>query len=70
STCRQFKNTRHPSSRIFVGFLAYPGRVLDVRFRGFNEGHPCPSPEATFGCSNSFLTNLSLRRRLDATRMI
>ena len=53
-----------------LAFLAHPGRVLNVRSRGFNEGHPCPSPEATFGCSNSFLTNLSLRRRLDATRMI
>ncbi|OSD34409.1 hypothetical protein R583_11620 [Salmonella enterica subsp. enterica serovar Senftenberg] len=51
-------------------FVAHPGRVLNVRSRGFTEGHPCPSPEATFGCSNSFLTNLSLRRRLDATRMI
>ncbi|HEY4468198.1 MAG TPA: hypothetical protein VGN53_10625, partial [Klebsiella sp.] len=27
---------------------------------GMNEGHPCPSPEVTFGCASSFLTNLSL----------
>ncbi|AUV93466.1 hypothetical protein C3400_10390 [Klebsiella oxytoca] len=35
---------------------------------GMNEGHPCPSPKAASGCSNSFLTNLSLSCRLNATR--
>jgi hypothetical protein len=31
-----------------------------------NEGHPCPPPEATFGCANSFLTNLSLHLPRDS----
>ncbi len=37
---------------------------------GIDEGYPCPSPQAASGCSNSFQTNLSRRRRLPATRII
>jgi hypothetical protein len=35
--------------------ITYLSKLLVI-----NEGHPCPSPEATFGWANSFLTNLSL----------
>ncbi|ECG1248429.1 hypothetical protein DLR11_18920 [Salmonella enterica subsp. salamae] len=34
---------------------------------GINEGHLCSSPEVASGFSNSFQTNLSLRRRLPVT---
>ncbi|EBQ9426971.1 hypothetical protein DMA59_15225 [Salmonella enterica subsp. enterica serovar Potsdam] len=49
--------------------FAHPSHIVCYA-PGDDEGHPCPSPEAAFGCANSFPTNLSLTCRLPATRII
>ncbi|RAU47768.1 hypothetical protein DBY68_013680 [Pseudocitrobacter sp. RIT415] len=49
--------------------LTHPSHVLRYA-PGMNERHPCLSPKAACGCSNSFLTNLSLVCRLQETQTI
>jgi hypothetical protein len=51
---------RKRCSNLFQTDLSVTRITYLSKLIGMNEGHPCPSPEATFGCANSFLTNLSL----------
>jgi hypothetical protein len=55
---------RKRRSNLFQTDLSVTRITYLSKLIGINEGHPCPSPEATFGCANSFLTNLSLPCRV------
>ncbi|PTA65216.1 hypothetical protein C9I36_05575 [Pectobacterium punjabense] len=64
-------NNRHTSSCMCVGFPRSPQSLTDVSSWGLmdliNEVHPSGQRER---CSNRSLTDLSLRCRLHATRII